>query len=115
MPVKLSAFIGGAFGTVGLGLSVLAGVSVSNTVENVLIRGLGCAAACYVVGYGVGLIAEQISREHAARLTDRVAAQDAKDAEVAAEDQAEREAEAAMLGAASKASVTGKGGVVSAA
>ena len=63
--MKLGAFISGVCGTLGFALSILAGVSVDNTIEAILTRALMSAGVCYVVGYGVGLVAEQIAHEHA--------------------------------------------------
>jgi len=83
--VKLSSFIAGAFGTVGFGLSVLSGMLVDNTLEQVLANSLVCAVVCYVVGYVVGVIAQQVSQEHATHVAKMVAEQDAKIAREQAE------------------------------
>jgi hypothetical protein len=76
--VKLGPFIAGAFGTVGFGLSVLAGLGAGNTVEHILTTGLVWAGVCYAVGYAAGLIAQQVALEHARRVAQLVAEQDAK-------------------------------------
>jgi hypothetical protein len=75
--MKLAPFISGVCGITGFGLSVLAGVTADNPVETVLTRGLMYGALCYAVGYGVGLVAQQVALEHAKHISQTVAAQDA--------------------------------------
>ena len=72
MPLKLASLIAGAFGILGLVLSILAGLAVSNSVESILIHSLVCGLVCYLVGYGVGLIAQQVSREKRNELLENV-------------------------------------------
>ena len=98
--MKLGSFLGGVFGTVGFGLSVLAGVLADNSVESVLIHGLLSGAVCYVVGYGVGLVAQQVALEHARHLSKAVAAQDAAEAAKRQEEAAANEAQIAESAAA---------------
>ena len=93
--MKLGAFIAGVFGTVGLGLSVLAGVFADNSVEAVLTRGLLSGVVCYAVGYGVGLIAQQVAFEHAGHVSKLVAEQDAADEAKRREEEAAKAAQAA--------------------
>ena len=93
--MKLGSFLSGVFGTVGFGLSLLAGVSAGNTVESVLTHGLVSGAICYMVGYGVGLVAQQVALEHAGHISKAVAAQDAAEENKRVEEEAAREAEAA--------------------
>src|SRR4051812_12689352 len=98
MLMKLSSFIAGVFGTVGFGLSMLAGVRAGNTVEGILTHSLMSAGICYVVGYFVGLIAQQVAAEHAHHVAKIVADDDAKKEAAQAEAQAELDAEAAARG-----------------
>src|ERR1700690_3076574 len=97
--MKLGAFISGVFGTVGFGLSVLAGVFTGNSVEAVLTRGLLSGAVCYAVGYAVGIIAQQVALEHAGHVSKLVAEQDAADEAKRLEDEATRAAQAAETAA----------------
>jgi hypothetical protein len=101
--VKLAPFISGVFGITGFGLSVLAGVFAANPVETVLVRALGYGALCYAVGYGVGLIAQQIALEHAKHISNVVAAQDAADEAQHREEEAASASEKAENDAASAA------------
>ena len=99
--MKLGPFISGVFGTVGFGLSVLAGLCAGNSVEGVLWRALICGTVCYAVGYGVGLIAQQVSLEYAAHISKVVAAQDAAEEVLRLEEEAAaKAAEAARAEAA---------------
>ena len=93
--MKLGTFIAGVFGAVGFALSLLSGVMSGNTMESILGRGVLCALGCYVIGYLVGLIAQQVAVEHAQQMTESVAAEDARQAAEDREEQARREAEAA--------------------
>jgi len=86
--MKLGTFISGVFGTLGFGLSVLAGISAGNSIESVLTRGLLCAAVCYAVGYVVGAMAQQVSLEHAAHVSKLIAAQDKAEEQKRLEEQA---------------------------
>jgi hypothetical protein len=91
--MKLAPFISGVFGTTGFGLSVLAGVFADNPVETVLTRGLMYGAICYAIGYGVGLVAQQIALEHAKHISQTVAALDAAKETQRLEEEAARAAE----------------------
>ncbi len=91
--MKLAPFISGVFGTTGFGLSVLAGVATGNPVETVLTRGLMYGVVCYAVGFGVGLVAQQIALEHAKHISQTVAAEDAAAETQRLEDEAARAAE----------------------
>ena len=86
--MKLGTFISGVFGTLGFGLSVLAGISAGNSVESILTRGLLCAGVCYAVGYCVGAMAQQVSLEHAAHVSKIIAAQDKAEEQKRLEEQA---------------------------
>jgi pimeloyl-ACP methyl ester carboxylesterase len=98
--MKLAPFISGVFGTTGLGLSILAGVYAANPLETVLTRGLFYGALCYAVGYGIGLIAQQIALEHARHISKVVAAADAAEEALRREEEAARAAEKAEKAAA---------------
>jgi len=74
--MKLSPFIAGAFGIVGFVLATLAGLTADNTFETILWKAMMCAGVCYVVGYGVGLICEQVAREHGVAIAKKVAEAD---------------------------------------
>jgi hypothetical protein len=76
MPMKLSAFIAGAFGVLGFVISIMAGLGAGNSVEATLLRGLLCAGICYVVGYFVGIMAQQVALEHAQHVAKVVAEED---------------------------------------
>ncbi|HVT82130.1 MAG TPA: hypothetical protein VHM90_15920 [Phycisphaerae bacterium] len=107
--MKLGTFISGVFGTLGFGLSVLAGLSAGNTVEAILTRGLLCAGVCYAVGYCVGAMAQQVSLEHAAHVSKIIADQDKAAEQKRLEEQAAADQEAAQTvaegaGAAANAS-----------
>lgn len=93
--MRLSSFIGGIFGIVGFALSILGGLIADNPFNSILLKALLWAAVCYLVGYGVGLIAQQVSTEHAQRLAKRVADSDALREQQEAQERAEREATAA--------------------
>jgi len=93
--MKLGSFLSGVFGTVGFGLSLLAGVFTGNSVEAVLTRGLCSGAVCAAVGFVVGLIAQQVALEHARHVSKIVAEQDAADEAKRLEEEASREAQAA--------------------
>jgi hypothetical protein len=75
--MKLSGFIAGIFGIVGFVLSVAAGLLVDNPLATILYKALLWAGICYVVGYIVGAVAQQVSAEHAAALARKVAEADA--------------------------------------
>jgi len=96
--MKLTSLIAGAFGIVGFTLSLFAGLLVDNPVATILFKALIWAAVCYVVGYFVGLIAQQVSAEHAQSLAKRVAESDAARETKDAEELAAKEAEAAAQG-----------------
>ncbi len=89
--MKLGTFISGVFGTLGLGLSVLAGLSANNSVESILTRGLLCAGVCYAVGYCIGLIAQQVALEHAAHVSKIIAQQDKADEQKRLQEQADQD------------------------
>jgi hypothetical protein len=93
--MKLTSLIAGAFGIVGFALSLIAGVLIDNPVTTILFKALLWAAVCYAVGYFVGLIAQQVSAEHAQSLAKRVAESDAAQETKDAEERAAKEAEAA--------------------
>jgi hypothetical protein len=95
MTIKLGAFISGVFGTVGFGISVLAGVGSGNAVESILTRGLVTAGVCYIVGYGVGIIAQQVAHEQAGRISKMVAEQDNAAEQKRLEEQAAADAQVA--------------------
>jgi hypothetical protein len=101
--MKLAPFISGVFGTTGFGISVLAGVYASNPVETVLTRGLLYGAICYAVGFGVGLIAQQIALEHAKHISNVVAAADAAEEAHRREEEAAHAAEEAEKAASAVA------------
>ena len=107
--MKLGSFISGVFGTVGFGLSVLAGVFTGNSVEAILTRGLLSGAVCYAVGYAVGIIAQQVALEHAGHVSKLVAEQDAADEAKRLEDEADRAAQAATAAAATAVSTAAGG------
>jgi hypothetical protein len=96
--MKLSPFISGVFGTLGLALSFLAGIASGNSIESILYHGLLCAAICYVVGYCVGLVAQQVALEHARHVSKIVAQQDAKDEAQRLQEEADRRVQAAANG-----------------
>jgi hypothetical protein len=98
--MKLSPFIAGVFGTLGLALSFLAGIASDNTVETILYHGLLSAVICYLVGYGVGLIAQQVALEHARHISKLVAEEDARDEAQRLQEEADRRAQAASADAA---------------
>ena len=75
--MKMSGFIAGVFGTIGFVVSLFAGLIANNSVDSILWKALLSAIACYAVGYGVGLIGQQVSAEHAAMLAQKVAREDA--------------------------------------
>jgi len=93
--MKLGTFISGAFGTLGFGLSVLAGLSSANSVESILTRGLLSAGVCYAVGYCVGVIAQQVALEHANHISAIVAKQDKAEEDKRLQDQADQDAQMA--------------------
>ena len=93
--MKLSAFIAGTFGIVGFVLSIMAGLLVDNPVATILLKALVWAGVCYVVGYIVGGVAQQVSSEHAATLAKRVAESDAAKETLEAEQMAKIDADAA--------------------
>lgn len=93
--MKLGPFISGIFGTLGFGLSVLAGIATGNTIDAILLHALASAAICYTVGYFAGVIAQQVALEHAAHLSKIVATQDAQAETQRLEEQARQDAEAA--------------------
>ena len=95
--MKLGPLISGVFGTLGFGLSVLAGIATDNSVDTILIHGLLSAAVCYAVGYLAGMIAQQVSLEHAAHISRIVAAADAEAETRRLEEQAKQDAENAAL------------------
>jgi len=74
--MKLAPFISGIFGVLGFSLSTLAGASADNPLETILTHALLSTAICYAVGYGVGLIAQQVSLEHAGAISKAVKAED---------------------------------------
>ncbi|MGN6367778.1 MAG: hypothetical protein ACTHN5_05915 [Phycisphaerae bacterium] len=88
--MKLSGFIAGTFGITGFVLSIVAGLLVDNPIASILYKALIWAGICYVVGYIVGAVAQQVSSEHAAALAKKVAeadaAKEARDAEERAKD-----------------------------
>jgi hypothetical protein len=88
--MKLSAFIAGVFGIIGFVLSTIAGLLVDNPVATILANALLWAGICYVVGYIVGAVAQQVSTEHAAALAKRVAESDAARETREAEERATR-------------------------
>src|SRR5579884_1207639 len=100
--MKLSAFLAGAFGIVGFVLSLFAGLLVDNPVDTILFKGLMWAAICYAVGYFVGLIAQQVSLEHAQAIAKRVAEADADKERQEAEERARLDAESASQAAAAE-------------
>jgi hypothetical protein len=93
--MKLTPFIAGTFGTIGFLLSLVAGMVADNEVEAILIRAMLFAVVCYVVGYGVGVVAERVSAEHAVQLAKKVAAEDAAAETARLEREAAADAEAA--------------------
>jgi hypothetical protein len=101
--MKLGTFISCVFGVLGFGLSVLAGISAGNSVESVLTRGLLSAVVCYAVGYFVGLIAQQVALEHAARVSRAIAEQDKAEEEKRLREQAELDQQNAQAAAESSA------------
>jgi len=93
--MKLAPFISGVFGTLGFGLSVLAGVGAGNATDAILTHALMSAAICYTVGYFAGIIAQQVAFEHAAHISRIIATQDADAETQRLEEQAKQDAEAA--------------------
>ena len=92
--MKLTSLIAGVFGIVGFVLSLCAGVLIDNPINTILFKALIWAAVCYAVGYFVGMIAQQVSTEHAQSLAKRVAESDAAQETKDAEERAAKEAEA---------------------
>lgn len=107
--MKLGPFISGVFGTLGFGLSVLAGIATGNSVDAILIHGLLSAAVCYAVGYFAGIIAQQVALEHAAHISRIVAAADAEEETRRLEEQAKQDQENAGHAEAAGTGVTAVG------
>src|ERR1035437_3600479 len=93
--MKLSSLIAAAFGIPGFVVSVLAGLFADNSIESILIKALACTVLCYVVGYFVGLIGQQVSVEHALRMAMQVSEKDKAEEQQQLEAAAARESEAA--------------------
>ena len=90
--MKLNTFIAGIFGIVGFVLSIMAGLLVDNPIVTILFNALIWAGICYIAGYIVGGIAQQVSTEHAAALAKRVAEADSARETREAEERANRDA-----------------------
>lgn len=88
--MKLNSFIAGIFGIVGFVLSIMAGLLVDNPIVTILFHALIWAGVCYIAGYIVGGVAQQVSTEHAAALAKRVAESDAARETREAEERAKR-------------------------
>jgi demethoxyubiquinone hydroxylase (CLK1/Coq7/Cat5 family) len=93
--MKLSAFIAGTFGIVGFVLSIMAGLLVDTPVPTILFKAILWSGVCYVIGYFVGLMAQQVSMEHAQSIAKRVAESDAAKETQEAEELAKNAAELA--------------------
>ena len=103
--MKLAPFISGIFGVLGFSLSLLAGATADNTLEAILTRALLCCFVCYTIGYGVGLIAQQVSLEHARAISKAAAAEDEATERKRLEDLAAEAAASAESAAASAAAL----------
>jgi hypothetical protein len=108
MPMRMGPLMGGAFGALGLVLSIFAGLLANNPVDAILLRSMMWAGICYVVGYAVGVMAGQVSKEYAAKLASTVAEQDAAAESARAREAAEAAENAAVENAARAAAVPGK-------
>ncbi len=102
--VKLHQFIAGNFGIVGFVLAILGGLYANNDYPTIINRALLSAIICYIVGYGVGVIAHYVAQEHGKRIADKVAQQDLaaeakREADIADRLEAEAEAQEAMRNA----------------
>jgi hypothetical protein len=98
--MKLTPFISGTFGTIGFVLSLLAGMFADNAIEDIMLKAMMFAVICYVVGYGVGIVAERVAAEHATQLAKKVAEEDAAQETARLEQEVAAEAEAAGMNAA---------------
>ena len=101
--MRLGPFVAGAFGIVGFVLSTAAGLVADNGFEGILLKAMLSAVVCYVIGYLVGLIGEQVSREHAAAICKKVAESEAAIEKAKQDKQAADAAEVASANAASVA------------
>ncbi len=75
--MKLNQFIAGCFGTIGFIVSIAGGLHADNGFDTILIRAMGAALGCFVIGYAIGAAANFIVQEHAQRIAAKVAELDA--------------------------------------
>jgi hypothetical protein len=71
--MKTTQFIAGCFGILGFMVSILAGLHADNGFDTIIVRAIGAAAGCYLLGYVIGVMAGSVAQEHAQRLAARVA------------------------------------------
>ncbi|MDZ4829272.1 MAG: hypothetical protein SGJ09_03620 [Phycisphaerae bacterium] len=64
MPLPLARLIASSLALVAFAVAVVVGLEVGNPADAILLRALGAMLACFIGGYGVGLVCEQIVRGH---------------------------------------------------
>lgn len=64
MQLPLARLIASSLALVAFAVAVVVGLEVGNPADAILLRALAAMLACFIGGYGVGLVCEQIVRGH---------------------------------------------------